>query len=130
MSLPEGYLPRAGDVLILHASVTYDVASEDQNKVFVRPVGYHSDVHLDLSKIIGIHRINWEIGDAAVVSDDIATILAIDGESAWVKFSNGEHRTVDLSALEPIQPIDPVDKPFVEPAPPPRSSGDTEEIEF
>lgn len=70
MPLPEGYLPRKGDVLVLHGVVKYDVVreladyDEDQKLVvWVRLLGDFQDRRVTLDTVVGVAVRNWEAGE-------------------------------------------------------------------
>jgi hypothetical protein len=120
MPLPQGYLPREGDVLVVHAVVKYDVSSEDQESVFVRPLGYYSDCRLNLSTIVGLHARKWEPGEAATHAGAPVTVIAVDDDQAWVKYASGGRASVHVNSLDAVpEAVDPVDLPFTEPVKPP-----------
>lgn len=109
MPLPQGYLPREGDVLVLHAIVSYTVRSEDSDRVFVRPVGYYQDCRIEMSSVVGIHARKWEPGESARYGVDAITVIAIDDDEAWIKYPDGRRQSVNVNVLD-AEPV-PVDEP-------------------
>lgn len=108
MTLPTGYLPREGDVVILHGVVKYDVNpnedadSDDGLKVFLRPVGYYADIRVPVSALVGLHHRNWEVGALAMHHGDSVEVLATDGDEVWVKGETGRF-CCHANSLDPEQ---------------------------
>jgi hypothetical protein len=65
MPLPEGYLPREGDVLTVQAKVRFNVEPGEKD-VHVRIVGDFRDTRVPLDKVVGITLRNWEEGDGII----------------------------------------------------------------
>ena len=53
MPLPEGYLPREGDILALHAIVKYNGDSGD-DRVHVKVKGHYETTSIKLSEIVDL----------------------------------------------------------------------------
>lgn len=87
MPLPDGYLPRKGDVLVIHATVKYDVETSDDS-IHVVPADRHSSVLIKRSDIVGLHCKKWEPGDLARHDDVAVEVIAIDGDEVWIRVSN------------------------------------------
>lgn len=117
MPLPEGYLPREGDVLILHGVVAHTMRREDSENVFVKLEGRHSSVMVDLASIVGIKQRHWEPGDIVRKIADPAvsgTIVAVCDGWVWMK-NNGDEAMYTFAGyeIENDRRGDPVDQPFV-----------------
>lgn len=128
MLLPEGYLPRRGDVLVLHGTVKYDVVEKEDRehdglKVFIRLDSDHSDRRVSLDTVVGIYSRKWEPGNLVRLigerDEDVFEVVAVSGQHAWCKLekpgcdpSFGTYLANDLEAAPE----------FVEPAAPPRAS--------
>jgi hypothetical protein len=125
MPIPEGYLPRRGDVVVVRAEVRYDVkpsedTDEDGVQVFVRPLEGYTDVRVPVRTLVGLWSRRFYEGDrvrAIVEPGAVGTVAAISDEHVWVKFDATatlpEH--FETFRSENLKPIDPVDEPFVEP---------------
>jgi hypothetical protein len=115
MPLPEGYLPRKGDILVLHVKTRFDVRDDDLEGrklyVNVHPVGesryHHFRVHLD--EIERIWCRHWETGAKIQLKRREPAerrpgeVLAVEGEFVWVKFSDSGERFMTLHANQ-IEP--------------------------
>lgn len=128
MQLPEGYLPRAGDVLVLHGTVRFDVVEKEDResdglKVFIRLNGDFSDRRVLLNTVIGIHSRKWEAGERVrligEVNDDAFEVLAVHGQWVWCMDEDSEGlATYSANDLEPAPDA------MIQPAPPPRAIPD------
>ena len=100
MKLPEGYLPRENDVVILHGTVKYNVEPADES-VHVRVAGMdYRDVMVPLDKIVGIHARHWAIGDKVLCNDgDSGTVAATQDGMAWIKLASGAFTTYACNDL-------------------------------
>lgn len=150
MSLPEGYRPREGDVLVLHAKVRFDV--EPGDLVAHVEVGlYKRGCAVALDEIVGVHLRRWSKGDRVRWTDPIlnsgdsrssvaydATVVAAADDHAWIKLgSDGSFRSVHANSLVPLfdPPEDDVPEaaPTYSPAPPPTAAtneSDDDDIKF
>jgi hypothetical protein len=120
MPIPEGYLPREGDVVVVHATVKYDVdpktdSDEDGPKVFIRPIGGYTDHRVPVKTLVGLYSRHFEEGERVRMHADptaTGTVLATYEHLVWVKFERLEDaRTIPANSLEPIPERDepPVD---------------------
>jgi hypothetical protein len=114
MSLPEGYLPREGDVLIVHLRVKFDCDATDKD-VHLHPTdraNSYQGLILPLSTVAGLHARHWRAGEAVrVASDpvDVGEVVAVRGGKVWVDmrsgaFASARHGTMmtyDANDLEP-----------------------------
>lgn len=144
MPLPKGYLPREGDVLVLHVKTRFDVESRDVSfgdrkiQVHVSPIGGSSYHHfaVPLEDVVGIHCRKWSEGDRVRSTDEMApvnmttgTVVATHEDKAWVQFDNGPLETVSANDLtaEPTPdetPLESVPSPLsVEETPEPATKG-------
>lgn len=102
MNIPENYLPRKGDVLVLHGIVRFDVESDEH--IHLSIVGSeHTRVLLSFENVFGLIGRTWKVGDQVrTVNDhsDHGEVIAVHGTSVWVK---GGHffETYDSMDLEP-----------------------------
>jgi hypothetical protein len=114
MPLPEGYLPREGDILVIHVQTQFDVEPTDKN-VHVRLLGGNSYQKFGMP-LMDVERLwarHWNVDDEVqLISADPAgrrpgKVLAVDGERVWVKFydkdSPHEHMTLHINQIEPRQ---------------------------
>lgn len=117
MSLPKGYLPREGDVLVIHVTTRYDVRDDgepgDPIYVHVSPVGdssYHK-FRLPLADVIALHRRSWEIGTKVrSFGEEAGEIVAVCDDMVWVK-SNGYMLTLGANEVEPDEAAVPPERP-------------------
>jgi hypothetical protein len=114
MPLPEGYLPREGDVLVLHGTVKYDVAP-DEKRVHIKLDGDHGPRVLLLETIIGIRRRTWKEDEKVRhrnLTGVFGHVVAMAGDRVWIKLapksaqrrSHGGFMTVHCNEIE-IDPI-------------------------
>lgn len=106
MPLPEGYLPREGDVLILHGVVRWNVdAGENDVHLFIdRRYKHSGGVCVPLDQIIDIHCRAWEVGSKVIRkggNQNVGTVLATYEDQVWVAFSGGSPVSIHANALEP-----------------------------
>jgi hypothetical protein len=110
MPLPEGYLPRQDDELLIRVKVSYD-CDDGESDVHIRLVGAeHKTAVLGLSSIHALHLRNWRIGDTISypsLFEGPAEVLAIDGHEVWVRDTENQRWTIEANELEA----------YVEPAP-------------
>jgi hypothetical protein len=90
MSLPDGYLPREGDIVVLHAKVKFDVdAGED--RVHCRLIGSFADTSIPLNKVESLHCRHWNEGDMVIDPDNQnygpGKVVAALDDVVWVKFN-------------------------------------------
>jgi uncharacterized protein YoaH (UPF0181 family) len=111
MPLPEGYLPRKGDIVVLHAVVKHDVDRSD-SLVFLNIVGDYSQISVAAEKIEQLWSRHWDAGDAIqLISRDLAgrrpgEVMSVDGEMVWIKFADQGERfmTFHANQIEPRVP--------------------------
>lgn len=121
MGLPEGYLPRRGDTLIVHAVVRFNVREdEDGDKsAHLSPVGAeYSSFMIPLKQIVGVYARKWEEGEKVrMISDhdDGGTIIAVHDDFVWAR--NPDNLMMTYHANEIEEDVEP--PAIVEPPPAP-----------
>lgn len=132
MPLPEGYLPRDGDVLVLHGTVrfNFDAGDHDVHVILDRRFT-HTSTTVPLDQVVGIHSRKWEPGDQVRSVKSLhhfgEVVATIDGW-VWVKYalgsiSEGTMQTFEANDLEAVGG----GEPFAEPPPMPQPApSDTE----
>jgi hypothetical protein len=113
MPLPEGYLPREGDVLVLHGTVKFDY-DPGEEKVWIRLMDHWEDDRIPISSVVGVHCRKWEQGEQVRhrnVEHCFGEIVATCDDMVWVKlaadskrgkkFSAGQLATFHCNELEP-----------------------------
>lgn len=132
MPLPEGYLPRQGDVLIIHGKVQYDVRP-DSAGVFLVPLGNHSSVMVPLNSIVGVERHHFEVGDNVRTPRDggCGEVQAVseNGGMVWVRLLTGAYSTYparDLLRLPAESDVSATDFGLPETTPPRAPDGEGE----
>lgn len=121
MPLPEGYLPREGDVLVLHGTVKYDADLDPENvekeTVWVTLLGDYTSRRVPLAKVVGIKRRTWKVGekvrsrnDHEIFGEIVAThddlvwfALASDSKSGKVR-QHQRNLLVHCNEIEPLLP--------------------------
>lgn len=83
MPLPKDYLPRDGDIIVVHAKVKFDV-DPGEDRAHIRVVGSHQDISVPLDKIVQIHCRKWSEGDEVVWNDRHGTVLAVHEDNCWL----------------------------------------------
>jgi hypothetical protein len=156
MPLPEGYLPRRGDELLIRAKVSFDVEPDDED-VHLEPIGAEwKKVMVPLADVHAIHCRKWDKGDKVIwqsFEGAKSTVIAVYKKWVWIKdeFSD-DTEIVSANELEPY--VDPeelavetmteaellaglepliIPEPNIVPDPAPGSQsivGDDEEIKF
>lgn len=129
MPLPEGYLPRADDVVVIHAVVKYDVKPKEDTdddrrlKVFVRPIESYTDVRIPLDTIVEVYSRHFDPEERVrLISQPECegVVIASHETQVWVKFDAGTSlglRTVPATSLA-LESKDPIDEPFTVEEPP------------
>lgn len=105
MSLPEGYLPRKGDEVLIRARM---ITADDGEEHYLAIVGReHHKVFLSNSEIHSLHCRHWNEGDR-VTSEEFAgpgIVLATSDEWVWVMcetgYEEGVRYTFAANELEP-----------------------------
>lgn len=117
MPLPEGYLPREGDILILHAVVETNTRP-DSDTAYVKVNGRYGAMNVDLDKIVGVFARHFDEGDIVRSIGDMTgqngTVIAMYEGMVWIKDGHGQMQTVAANELE-LAPA--LDQDFVQRAP-------------
>jgi hypothetical protein len=106
MALPEGYLPREGDELLIRVKVTRDVSSVEEF-VSTKVVGSeHRTLLIDIDKIHALHCRAWSEGDKVSQANwGHGTVVAVHEDMVWVRHSQpgrcARLATFEANALEP-----------------------------
>jgi hypothetical protein len=104
MPLPKGYLPREGDIVVLHAKVKYDV-TPGEDRVLVKAIGSFGDISTPLDKVVSLHCRNWNEGDMVIdpgnLSHGSGKVLAVFDDVVWVKFRAAYPETIHANRLAP-----------------------------
>ena len=106
MPLPEGYLPREGDILVIHVR-KFSIPLKDVERLHCR----HWNVGAEIQRK-ATDPLDRRPGE----------VLAVDGDMVWVKFSDGKERFMTLHAnqIEPRQSyLAKVREQYDTPEPPP-----------
>lgn len=112
MTIPSGYLPREGDVLVLLATVKFDVEPGDTG-IHVKINGHYERLMLKPSDFVGLRRRTWRAGEVARSRNDptiFGEVICISGDGVWLKLdpqanrkgATHGHRTVHCNELEPM----------------------------
>jgi hypothetical protein len=124
MPLPEGYLPRKGDVLMIQVRVNdnYDIDYYQNNApdmISVHVVGsVHRTFYVGMDQIHALHCRKWNEGDR-VMCDSFhgpGEVVATHGDSVWIKTLE-EHEdvfqtagclyTIEANELQPyVEPLE------------------------
>jgi hypothetical protein len=150
MSLPEGHLPRKGDIVLIKARAKRDSRPGDDLPHYFEIVGHeHQSFFPDKDDqcLHSLYSRNWNIGDRVRViawPDTAGEVIAIHGEWMWVVINAGENsgamltysgNELDLAPAEKpgmvaIGEAIAIDYPNQPPPAPQRRVGDDEEIAF
>lgn len=103
---PDGYLPRKGDVVVLHAKLTYDVDQNDtlfHAKVLNGQEPVIDTIYAPVAAIVDVHSFRFGVGDVVgTPRGGGGTIEAIKDGFAWVKHDLGPFETYALGNLKPL----------------------------
>ena len=114
MGLPVGYLPRKGDVLVLHVTVDRDVYEGAATARVLIPPNEYNGQHVELEHFTGIHRRTWEPGEHVRhrnIDNCYGEVAAQHEDRVWVKLApgtvhnkatRGGFMTVHCNELEPV----------------------------
>jgi hypothetical protein len=103
MPLPEGYLPRKGDEILVRARVKSDNHAHD-DEFFLEIVGRtHHNFFMSIDEIHSLHCRHWNEGDAVIYPGFIGKceVIACDGDAVWIKSFTNNRTTVNANELEP-----------------------------
>lgn len=135
MPLPDGYLPREGDVLIVHVVAKYNVDPGDAD-VHANVVGVkYRDIVVPLDHVVGLHCRHWEVGAKVWIRHDKknpATVIGVDEDRVWVKFSTaGGYATYSANDLTEAAPdVGPKDFGLPETTPPAAPNTPADDMPF
>jgi hypothetical protein len=129
MPFPEGYLPREGDVLVLHGRVKFDWDLEEDKPeraiVWIDVEGHDGRhaIRVALSCIVGIKRRTWKPGEAVCVRNAggiFGNVVSTSGDYVWVALDDNSekprhagtsgHATVHCNEIEPLLQPSPQEK--------------------
>jgi hypothetical protein len=124
MPLPEGYLPRKGDIVLVQARAKRDTNLDEDSEGFFELVGReHRNFFMLPSEIHSIHCRKWEVDDRVRIigTSFPMEVIGVCDDKVWCRYPNGTMATYEANQLEP----------YTEPAPGSQSIvGDDEEIKF
>jgi hypothetical protein len=109
MKPPEGYRPRKGDVVLIRATVKYDVREDDDDGYCFVVTERRSDFSANLGEIVEFVSRAWDIGDRAMLpsvhgaADLIGEIVGVHDGWVWLK-SADDLGTYNGSSLVPVPP--------------------------
>lgn len=112
MTLPEGYLPRKGDILIVHATVEYEVEPGEADVHVVVADQSYRQLAVPLKKVVGLYSRAWEVGARVTTANGASLylrgeVVATHGDQVWVKMDiHGVMGTFDLEADPGSRPIE------------------------
>ena len=94
MPLPEGYLPREGDVLTVDVEVKHNVRPGD-HYIFTKLVDSYGDLalHMKEDSTYTLKRRTWREGDDVLADEEgctnpnFGTVLIVDGDRVVVKLN-------------------------------------------
>jgi hypothetical protein len=107
MPLPEGYLPRKGDELLIRAKVSFDVETDDED-IHLELIGAErKKIMIPLANVHELHQRSWKKGEKVRSRefDGIGLVMAIDSPWIWIKEISGENEgsmwTLEANELVP-----------------------------
>jgi hypothetical protein len=104
MSLPEGYLPREGDILMIAGTVEHDVTSSSAY-IFVNTDGASSTIALNTHKPlpnVTLKRRTWREGEMVVhkaIERFYGEVVAMAGDHVVVKIGDGADKRRSTGGL-------------------------------
>ena len=107
MPLPQGYIPREGDELLIRVTVRRDYDSDDGLVAVHVSSAPHRTLFADLDKIQSIFARKWSEGDKVTSRefDGPGTVLAVSEDWVWVLCETGDDAggryTLPANDLEP-----------------------------
>lgn len=109
MPLPEGYLPRKGDEVLVRARVKSDNHAHD-GEFFLEIVGRtHHNFFMSIDEIHSLHFRHWNEGDAVIYPGFVGRceVIACDGDAVWIRSFANNRTTVNANELEPyVEPVE------------------------
>ena len=101
MPLPDKYLPREGDVVVLHATVEYDVRP-GRDMVSCKVAGSVAH-YIPLESVVAIHARRWDADDKVIYPgmEGVGTVLATHEDQVWVLFPSEPPQTFPANELLP-----------------------------
>jgi hypothetical protein len=103
MPLPDGYLPKEGDELLIRAKVKYDIDDGDEN-VHLSVVGEEWKTFIiPISRIHSLNFRAWNEGDKVCEIKDgrFGVVIDTHGDQVWVELVTGNLATFHANELEP-----------------------------
>lgn len=111
MPLPNGYLPRKGDLLLIRVKVKHDVSEGEEDVHFSLPGREYSSHIVELTEIAALHCRAWEAGDKIVYRGNPGEVVATCGTEAWIRdYHADQMKTVSANELIPMpEPVEQVE---------------------
>ncbi len=116
MSLPEGYLPRRGDEILIRVRALHDARTDETDSmVHVEVVGNeHRKLFVDLDNIHSLYCRKWNEGDKVTCKGEFeghGTVISTHADSVWVEQDGGDCDgllwTCEANGLEPyVEPLE------------------------
>jgi hypothetical protein len=114
MPLPEGYLPRKGDEVLVRARAKRDTNIDVDSEGYLELVGQeHHKFFMNVSEIHSLYRRQWNEGDRvkSIEFYGPGLVIGISDEWVWVLCETGEDEggryTLTANELEPwVEPAE------------------------
>ena len=105
MPLPEGYLPRKGDEVLIRVRAVRDLRPDDDagGCLFVVVGAEHQNIFLSRDQIHSLYCRKWNVGDRVRAIEEPETggeVVAVCGEFVWVKDKGESMCTFEANELE------------------------------
>jgi hypothetical protein len=105
MPLPEGYLPRKGDEVLIRARAMHDLRPDDDaGGCHFEIIGAeHKSVFLSRDQIYGLHCRKWNEGDRVRVigePETVGEIVAARGKYVWIEVDKVDWPMLTFEANE------------------------------
>ncbi len=105
MPLPEGYLPRKGDIVLVQARAKRDSTDiVGEREIYLEIVGYeHHKLFVESADVHSLYRRQGNEGDRVSAGDfeGPGTVIAVDENEVWVRDTQGLRWTIYANDLGP-----------------------------
>lgn len=137
MGLPEGYRPRKGDIVVLHARIKNDLFRSSSRESLLdsgtsmQIVGQAGDTWVDFENVVGLMQRHWEPGDKVRFKRNgrFGEVVAVFEDKAWIKMAGDETTVMSTECANELEDDTPPPEEVDLPEPPPPAPGRADDEE-